>query len=811
MEFPSDDVIRELENREYSIEGYFSKSELAKLSKVELQRYKNMRKNYEIMLAVGLPAVMPEFMKGPRSRGKRKLKKVESDSDEEWTPYKSTREKKQTIRFSFPEKVQKENKPRKIKTEKNTKNMKKTESHTYPLRVQERLNYMDVEVPDDDDFIYCEECNQEHEGDCPIHGPLLVVTDTEIYRKGHPSHFVNAFKEPFSNWMRYVNCARSESEQNLVAFQYKGQIYYRSFKDIPAGTELLVWYGHEYGRELGIYREEMDVPPKFVNGEVFSCPWCDMGFMISYKEYLAKNCKYKHGHSFLRCIKPYTGDDIFRCPYCNVCFSTPDFLKRHKLYCKKKEKENCDSANSDRSYSKEVDNQVKGTVLNIFCRSNVLQSSIVHRKNAVISDTIIKVNSQNKTCNCDTCMTQTVLNKREHLHRHNITQTVNESHQSDVCRKGSLEKYKEVHTSDKPYKCDVCGKAFSHSQNLKSHTRTHTGDKPYKCDVCGKAFSLSQNLKSHMRTHTGEKPYKCDVCGKAFSQSRHLQTHMRTHSGDKPYRCDVCGKAFNDPCNFQKHIRIHTGEKPYKCDVCEKAFTQSSTLHTHMRTHTGVKPYRCDVCGKAFIAPGNLQRHVKTHTDKPWKCDMCGKAFSHSQNLKRHMRTHTGDKPCKCEVCGMAFTLSSSLHAHMRTHTGDKPYKCDVCGKAFSHSQYLKSHMRTHTGEKPYKCDVCGKAFTQSHHLRSHMRTHTGDKPYRCDVCGKAFNDPCNFQKHIRTHTGEKPYKCDVCEKAFTQSSTLHAHMRTHTGVKPYRCDVCGKAFSHSQKLKRHVKTHTGD
>ena len=29
----------------------------------------------------------------------------------------------------------------------------KIEKKVYPLRVQQRLNYMDVEVPDDDDFI----------------------------------------------------------------------------------------------------------------------------------------------------------------------------------------------------------------------------------------------------------------------------------------------------------------------------------------------------------------------------------------------------------------------------------------------------------------------------------------------------------------------------------------------------------------------------------------------------------------------------------------------------------------------------------
>lgn len=67
--------------------------------------------------------------------------------------------------------------------------------------------------------------------------------------------------------MRYVNCARSESEQNLVAFQHRGQIYYRSFKDISPGTELLVWYGHDYGKELGIFRGEVEIIPKVLNGE----------------------------------------------------------------------------------------------------------------------------------------------------------------------------------------------------------------------------------------------------------------------------------------------------------------------------------------------------------------------------------------------------------------------------------------------------------------------------------------------------------------------------------------------------------------
>ena len=52
--------------------------------------------------------------------------------------------------------------------------------------------------------------------------------------------------------MRYVNCARGPKEQNLTAFQYKGQVYYRTTKVIPSGTELLVWRDDNYGKEMAI-------------------------------------------------------------------------------------------------------------------------------------------------------------------------------------------------------------------------------------------------------------------------------------------------------------------------------------------------------------------------------------------------------------------------------------------------------------------------------------------------------------------------------------------------------------------------------
>lgn len=56
----------------------------------------------------------------------------------------------------------------------------------------------------------------------------------------------------FCFYSRYVNCARDDDEQNLVAFQYHRQIFYRTCRVIRPGSELLVWYGDEYGQVLGI-------------------------------------------------------------------------------------------------------------------------------------------------------------------------------------------------------------------------------------------------------------------------------------------------------------------------------------------------------------------------------------------------------------------------------------------------------------------------------------------------------------------------------------------------------------------------------
>ncbi|XP_035883509.1 histone-lysine N-methyltransferase PRDM9-like isoform X2 [Phyllostomus discolor] len=186
----------------------------------------------------------------------------------------------------------------------------------YSLRKRKGRVYQEVNEPQDDDYLYCEKCQNFFIDSCAVHGPPTFVKDTAV-DKGHPHHsaltlppglrigpsgipeaglgvwneaadlpvgllfgpyeghitedeeaaksryswliakarncyeYVDGKDRSWANWMRYVNCARDDEEQNLVAFQYHRQIFYRTCRVIRPGCELLVWFGDEYGQELG--------------------------------------------------------------------------------------------------------------------------------------------------------------------------------------------------------------------------------------------------------------------------------------------------------------------------------------------------------------------------------------------------------------------------------------------------------------------------------------------------------------------------------------------------------------------------------
>ena len=57
---------------------------------------------------------------------------------------------------------------------------------------------------------------------------------------GCTAYYIDGRDEAASNWMRFVNCARSEGEQNMVALQFCEEMYYQTHRNIYPGVRVCV-------------------------------------------------------------------------------------------------------------------------------------------------------------------------------------------------------------------------------------------------------------------------------------------------------------------------------------------------------------------------------------------------------------------------------------------------------------------------------------------------------------------------------------------------------------------------------------------
>ncbi|ODM88055.1 Oocyte zinc finger protein XlCOF19 [Orchesella cincta] len=65
---------------------------------------------------------------------------------------------------------------------------------------------------------------------------------------------------------------------------------------------------------------------------------------------------------------------------------------------------------------------------------------------------------------------------------------------------------RQVHGTETPWCCKVCGKQFKLKTNWMEHQKTHENDKLFSCDLCGAGFKSSQSLKRHTgQVHEGKK------------------------------------------------------------------------------------------------------------------------------------------------------------------------------------------------------------------------------------------------------------------------------------------------------------------
>ncbi|XP_035035394.1 PR domain zinc finger protein 15 [Hippoglossus stenolepis] len=707
-----------------------------------------------------------------------------------------------------------------------------------------------------DEFIWCEECGQYHDTECPELGPLVTVQDSFVLSRarsslpnsleirevddGEEGVFVlrrlvkrtrfgpfeakrvhhlekeGAFPlkifqrdglvvcfdsscEEDCNWMMLVRPAADHNHQNLTAYQQDDDLYFNTSQDVLPGTELRVWYGAFYAKKM---EKPMLKPPlQALPQDVTS---------LSANSETSEN---SGGHVPSVAEQPNTGNTLSHLDKVNTLSELPDdpHLPQEENLVGPEEEEPRPPAAQRVPKLGRRGRRTKG-----------------RRPGA----------GRNKDVKPPVETSEPVASGA-------AAERAPES--AAVLKRHKVREHKRV------YRCSLCNKVFQNSSNLNRHIRSH-GDKLFKCDECDKLFSRKESLKQHISyKHSKNMPdqdykYKCNTCEKSFRLENALKFH-NCRTDDKTFQCDICSRFFSTNSNLSKHKKKH-GEKLYSCEICNKMFYRKDVMQEHHRRH-GVGPkhmkredleangeegtkYRkepspCPICGKVFSCRSNMNKHLLTHGDKKYTCEICGRKFFRVDVLRDHIHVHFKDIALMDEQEREVFIKKIGISAGDSDDTDedddedeDDPehhkYNCKKCQLSFAKGrEYLKHIMEQHK-ERGYGCGICNRRFALKATYNAHLVIHREQLPdpsvqkyiHPCEICGRIFNSIGNLERHKIIHTGVKSHSCDKCDKSFARKDMLKEHLRVHDDIRDFLCAECGKGMKTKHALRHHMKLHKG-
>ncbi|KAK3711399.1 hypothetical protein QZH41_013509, partial [Actinostola sp. cb2023] len=691
---------------------------------------------------------------------------------------------------------------------------------------------------------------QLFQNDIP-HGKDLTYS-WDLLKEGIPNSILDGSDEKNSNWMRFVTYARDKREQNLIAFQFQGHIFYRTFRDVYPGEELMIWYEDEYTCTLDELQGECskDRMPEF------TCQRCRLVFAGS--TYLYKHHKFRCPdgplHSTYGARTTGLVGALFRLPVAiaNDSWSSPVTNSNESKPRSENEAHHGRRKRKPRKLPRP--SEIEETW------NSEPQMSDVNENEADLEEAMMVMLPPDAQAlnanNVDDNAVELENNNTNYLKR----LTSDEISAPQLEKKPKLDNgvIVEVDENDNkyPYHCGTCGKMFARPTWWAKH---ESG-----CKEAANSGKQNQD-KSRDREETTppmktrKEPYECRYCKKTFAcpswrtrhekvHSKHLKTNQEeppakssstTMDGSTPHVCDTCGKGFSFPSRLARHrAQKHP---PAKAPAAE--IPQDTRKHV------------CRDCGRGFAVAAWLTRHrMKAHTNnfsKKHMCGVCGRSFAVAFWLTRHQKIH---QESGAVDSGVAKAKATSTSVQSNKKTLALPWVCGECGLRFRFISWLKRHQKNnkHTNgyyeeqeKTQWLCDrpSCDRIFQTKHHLARHRKAHLDKEnaneaateeptPFVCEVenCGRKFQTKRMFTRHTMKHSKstsnpeELPNcksECSVCCKVFGTKDLLERHFKRIHGnegsaVKnqstgrgpPYVCKHCDKEFDFPLQFGRHVATH---
>nr|XP_046274297.1 PR domain zinc finger protein 1 isoform X2 [Scatophagus argus] len=544
----------------------------------------------------------------------------------------------------------------------------------------------------------------------------------EIYNGGELQNFIDGYNVHRSNWMRYVNPGRSVAEQNLVACQNSGDIYFYTIRPVEPNQELLVWYSQEFAQRLCSH--QADIKQKYISSDedheleyskqhLPQQPWMKQRTKEEVKEERDEDGEEKIDVEMLeRDTPPDTPDDQIM-----------DFSKK----VEREEKSDRDTEDSGIIPSPQPEHRKSSLSFNHPYLPDHHSAPPSQHRNLPLHLHGLYRHREGLVSSYPLCLQSRpipstyqllppysphyphlplplysppfpgMLSPRETLrylgtngHPHSpfsqpglvpvpipyppspqgglkeLTPNVSPPRGAPATPELSpLPKPSSPHQSP-----EQTPSGYEEAMNLSVATT--------KSSTAPRNGPGHKSLPYPLKKQNGKIKYECNICSKTFGQLSNLKVHLRVHSGERPFQCNLCKKSFTQLAHLQKHHLVHTGEKPHECQVCHKRFSSTSNLKTHLRLHSGEKPYQCKLCSTKFTQYIHLKLHRRLHSsrDRPYHCQFCAQAFFHRFSLRIHQRScclTNSSAPVNVHMKEMVERFDASQEADTLTEMATAP------------------------------------------------------------------------------------------------------------------------------------------
>ena len=198
------------------------------------------------------------------------------------------------------------------------------------------------------------------------------------------------------------------------------------------------------------------------------------------------------------------------------------------------------------------------------------------------------------------------------------------------------------------FTCHQCLATFTTCNNLRRHARLHSGVKPFKCTVCGMAFSRRDDLKSHRQRHLNSH----------FRHRSHHYNHVHHHSHHHHQR--------RDRADARRWL-------DRSCSLCPYVGGSLEDVRQHLLSHCMAGNLACLPCAISFPTPRDYSCHLRLHSRDPdfrhYACCYCSAVLSSHEQFLAHQRLHEGPRHTNAE-CGNSFRSDAHVSNHLASHDG---------------------------------------------------------------------------------------------------------------------------------------------